>query len=1020
MGLRDSKVQEWFRAACLWWPLALLCFAPSALAQYHFDSWTADDGLPQNSVRAILQTDDGYLWLATLDGLVRFDGVRFTVFNSSNSPGIESNRFTCLYEDRKGTLWIGTADAGLTRYRQGTFTTYPLPPYFAKTIWVTGLADDAAGHVWALMSDHDLVEWNKGRLLPSSANVLREKEWPNHPIQSWKSGTGFWSLGPSVLKLFIRGKVTTLTRQDGLPSLGISVVGEDEKGIIWIATDAGMAKVVDGKIVKAQTASDCVSGLGVSFIRGPRMKIICSNRRGSLSIFSPNSPEQQSTLELPSEVRSLPGLFLLKNGKVVYLPRSPALYEDREGSLWIGTEGRGLYRARKQVITVISREQGLRDRNIYPICQGRDGAIWVGAWPGSVSRFKEGTITNYTKQGGLSGEQITALYEDHAGRLWVGAYGEENGLRVLQHCRFVIPHGLEHLGLVSAILQDREDAFWFGTENKLLRYKDGVLTTYTTKDGLAGNDVKVIIEDRAGDIWIGSSGGLTRFRSGKFTAYTERNGLARSRVLALYGDSDGVLWIGTGEGGLERLKDGKFTRYTVDEGLFNNGVFQILEDGQGNLWMSCDRGIYRVSKWELNEFAAGKRSAITSIAYGKSDGMRNVECNGGRWPAGIKAQDGKLWFPTQDGVAVLDPEAVSTNLQPPPVLIESCLVDGVPVRGDGPVRIKPGQDSFEIQYTALSFIHPEEIKFRYEMEGLDRHWVDAATRRTAYYSHVPPGDYTFRVIAANSDGIWNTQGRALAFVIIPPFYRTWWFTLLMFLASAGAVSLAWQYRAAQLKRAHATQQAFSRQLIDSQEQERKRIAAELHDSLGQHLLIIKNWATLAMASLTNRDAAKEPLDEISSTAGQAIEEVRQIAYNLRPYQLERLGLTTALQDLVNQVAASSSIRLSGQVDSVDGVFPKDAELSIYRIVQEALNNTIRHSEATQAWIGVSRRAGVVEITIQDNGRGFALEAGNHRDPKRNGFGLLGIAERVRMLGGQTNIQSSPGHGCTIHISLETR
>ncbi|HTV54281.1 MAG TPA: ATP-binding protein, partial [Terriglobia bacterium] len=496
--------------------------------------------------------------------------------------------------------------------------------------------------------------------------------------------------------------------------------------------------------------------------------------------------------------------------------------------------------------------------------------------------------------------------------------------------------------------------------------------------------------------------------------------LPRSRVLALYEDGDGVLWIGTSEGGLVRFKDGKFTRYTVHDGLFNNGVFQILEDGRGNLWMSCDHGIYRASKRELNEFAAGKRTAITSIAYGKSDGMRNIECNGGQWPAGIKAQDGKLWFPTQDGVAVLDPEAVSINSKPPPVVIESCLVDDVPVRVDGPVRIKPGEDNFEIHYTALSFINPKQIKFRYEMEGLDRHWVTAGARRTAYYSHVPPGDYTFRVIAANSDGVWNMKGQALGFVIIPPFYRTWWFILLMFLVAATAVSLAWQYRAAQLKRAHATQQAFSRQLIDSQEQERKRIAAELHDSLGQHLLIIKNWATMAMASLTIRDAAKEPLDEISSTATQAIEEVREIAYNLRPYQLERLGLTTALQDLANQVAASSSIRLSAQVDSVDAVFPKDAELSIYRIVQEALNNTIRHSEATQAWIAVSRRAGMVEITIRDNGRGFTPPAGDHLGPKRNGFGLVGIAERVRILGGQTNIQSSPGHGCTIRVSLATR
>jgi signal transduction histidine kinase len=285
---------------------------------------------------------------------------------------------------------------------------------------------------------------------------------------------------------------------------------------------------------------------------------------------------------------------------------------------------------------------------------------------------------------------------------------------------------------------------------------------------------------------------------------------------------------------------------------------------------------------------------------------------------------------------------------------------------------------------------------------------------------VPPGRYVFKVIAANRDGIWNATGRTLSFVIVPPLYRTWWFIMCAFLAASGIVCLAWQYRASQLKRAHATQEAFSRQLIDSQEQERKRIAAELHDSLGQQLLIIKNWAALAVASLTNHDAAKEPLDEISSTAAHAIEEVRGIAYNLRPYQLDKLGLTIALQDLVNQVAASSSIRFSAQVDRVDGVFPKDAELSIFRMVQEALNNTIRHSGATEVRISVLRRAGEVELTVQDNGRGFVPSSDGSPGSKRGGFGLLGIAERARMLGGQATIQSYPGHGCTIHISLETQ
>jgi streptogramin lyase len=291
----------------------------------------------------------------------------------------------------------------------------------------------------------------------------------------------------------------------------------------------------------------------------------------------------------------------------------------------------------------------------------------------------------------------------------------------------------------------------------------------TDQDGLAGEDVRVIMDGSAGDLWIGGYGGLTRLRAGQFKRWTERDGLPSDMVRALYRDSDGIIWIGTYDGGLGRFQDGKFTRYTTSEGLFNNGVFQILEDARGNFWMSSNRGIYRVSKRDLNEFAAGAHTGITSVAYGRSDGMLNVECNGGFSPAGVKARDGKLWFPTQDGVAVIDPEAVPSNRRPPPVVIESFLLDRVPTPLAGSLRIAPDKTNFEIQYTALSFIDSQQIRFKYKLEALDSGWVDAGARRAAYYSHVPPGDYVFRVIARNSDGAWNTEGSSLEMTVLAPY-----------------------------------------------------------------------------------------------------------------------------------------------------------------------------------------------------------------------------------------------------------
>ena len=375
---------------------------------------------------------------------------------------------------------------------------------------------------------------------------------------------------------------------------------------------------------------------------------------------------------------------------------------------------------------------------------------------------------------------------------------------------------------------------WFGTENGgLVRYRDETRTVYTTKDGLAGDSIKAIIEDRKGDLWIATYSGVSRYADGRFDSWTEKEGLASNRVRSLYEDVDGVLWIGTYDGGLSRLKDGKINSFTTNDGLFNNGVFQILDDNRGNLWMSCNLGIYRVSRQALNEFAEGRRSAITFVPYGKHDGLINVECNGGVQPAGIRARDGRLWFPTLGGVAVVDPEDIPANPQPPPVVIESCTLDRRTIGAGNEIEIRPGQHSLEIQYTALSFIKSEHIKFRYRLEGLDSDWIDVGTRRAAYYSYLPPGSYLFRVIAANTDGVWNTEGASLLIEVIPPFYRTWWFAAVAAIAVISIGVLIYEWRLLQVKRAKTAQEEFSRRLIEFQEKERKRIAAELHDSLGR-------------------------------------------------------------------------------------------------------------------------------------------------------------------------------------------
>jgi signal transduction histidine kinase/ligand-binding sensor domain-containing protein len=973
--------------ACVACLLTLNCTDTALAAQYRYDAWTVGNGLPQNIIRGIAQTPDGYLWIATLDGLARFDGVRFTTFNKSNTPGIASNRFSSMVADPDGELWLSNESGGLTRYHHGSFHTYSAEDGIPANS-VRGITGDGAGNLW-LLSDESIMQWNKttGELLDVTPDNLRI----HYETLHWESA-GFWGLDNSGLHIFTRGHFMSYPLPTWLPSSTIWGVGVDENGSVWIETEDGKQAVV---LAGKQEAEPVDSAHPRPFsYRDPHGHVWTMHVAQRLTRF----------------------LDFESIGQAASIPMDRFL-EDHEGNVWIGTEGSGLYRLQEQSVYVYSKAQGLRDSNIYPVYQDRSGAIWVGAWQSGLSRFSNGSFTNYGVAQGLPSPLVTALTEDRDGNLWVGTHA---GLGIFKDGKFGKPFGvlLPERAIPQAMLQDRGGTMWIGTSSGLVLYRDGPTKTLTVQDGLATNDVRVIVESRSGDIWIGGYGGLTRVHGGQFTRWTESDGLPSDNIRAIYEDRDGAIWIGTYDGGLGRLKDGKITRYTEKNGLFNNGVFQILEDGRGNLWMSCNRGIYRVSKQELNAFADGRLATITSVAYGKSDGLLNVECNGGMWPAGIKTRDGKLWFPTQDGIAIVDPGTIRINPQSPPVVIEAASVDGIRASLDG-LRIPPGKENLVIEYTALSFVHSDQIRFQYKLEGLDSGWIDAGSRRTAYYSHLPPGTYTFHVIARNSDGVWNDVGQSLTVAVLAPFYRTLWFTILEVLVFAGIIGIAVRYRLWQLEQKQAIQKAFSQQLIASQENERQRIAAELHDSLGQRLVVISNLALFSMRSQDKAGTAggeSGAMKEISAETALAIQETREISYNLRPFQLDRLGLTKAVEGILRSVAAASGIRITSEVDNIDDAFPADLRINFYRIVQESLNNVMKHAQATETAVRITRNKERITLSIRDNGKGFAAGTRPSKAGK-SGFGLAGMAERANSLGGSFRVWSAPDQGTAMTVEI---
>jgi signal transduction histidine kinase len=568
---------------------------------------------------------------------------------------------------------------------------------------------------------------------------------------------------------------------------------------------------------------------------------------------------------------------------------------------------------------------------------------------------------------------------------------------------------------------------WVAPRGMPLQIYNPVTRHFTSLAGLPGEpiakgaaNILTLYEDSKRYLWIGTQGsGLFKYDryAKRFTGYgynpMDSTSLSYDVVTAIHEDRKGTLWVGTSEG-LNKFnrEKGTFIQYTEREGLPGASIYGILEDNNGYLWISTDHGIVRFD----DRLPPGQKFRSFEL----SDGLQGYEFNKGAY---YEASDGEMFFGGTNGINSFYPERMNDNPFIPPVVItsfkkfnkEAALERAIDEADTVEIMYRDNTISFE--FAALEFSNPLRNKYAYWLEGFDKDWTYSNNVHGVTYTNLDPGTYTLRVKASNNDDAWNERGISLALVVLPPFWMTWWYRLIMAGVIIIAIAMYFRRREERHREARLAQEEFSRRLIDSQEGERKRIASGLHDSLGQNIMVMKNKALLALQEMEAGSFMAKQVEDISSIASQTLDEARRIAYNLRPYQLDRFGLTEAIRYMLEETSRTSSIDCDCTVDEIEGLFPKDSEINIYRIVQESVNNIMKHSGATQARVKVRRVDSEVMLEIRDNGKGLDSVDGMEVSHERSGLGLLGIRERVKLLAGTFSIHSVPARGTKIIISI---
>jgi signal transduction histidine kinase/ligand-binding sensor domain-containing protein len=689
----------------------------------------------------------------------------------------------------------------------------------------------------------------------------------------------------------------------------------------------------------------------------------------------------------------------------------------------VATGGGGLAILRPSCVAVVNPPDQWQGRAVLSVNASHDGGVWAGTEGAGLYHFMSGKWSHFgDTNSGLRNLFVWSVAEDECGNLWAGTWG--GGLFVLKNGRFDFAPGLAQITVpMPAILSVPGDGLWIGTEAGLLHYNGTNGIWAGTKPEFVRTDVRTIIQDKNGAIWFGMlGGGLACLRNGVVQHFGKADGLSSEFVQCLRFDAEGSLWIGTFGGGLNRLKNGKFAAITTRQGLSDNIIGCILDDDDGNFWMSSHAGIIRASKEKMDLCADGKTNFVRCISFGKSDGLPTLECSTGFQPAGCKTPDGRLWFPTGKGLVAVNPKEMHVNHNPPPVVIEEVRVDGHSYLGQGnakePLRIAPGQHRIEIDYTALSFMAPERVRFRYQLDGFESHWEEAGTRRSADFTYLPPGHYVFHVTACNNDELWNLKGTDFAFQLLPHFWQTTWF--LIFAAATIMACAGMGVHLDARRRLRRKLEVLERQR--AVERERSRIARDIHDDLGASLTLISFLTDAVPADTVNPPQAGEALRRIFTISRQLVQALDEIVWAVNPRFDTLESLATYLGNVAQDMLETAAIRYRLDTPVCLPVLPLTTEVRhiVFLAFKEALNNVLKHAAASEVTVSICIEADSLVLSVEDNGKGFtSLEPSTVLTMatvrRSGGFGLTNMRQRMAEIGGHCEIRSVRGQGTNVRF-----